>query len=83
MRPIRTECMIEIDYAAERHFATRDLRNALRDAYRLSNKSGTYAADTELDGTRGVHGLIEDALRLMGDGQALEDYWVSAEWPSN
>ena len=52
-------------------------RDALRTALEMANRSGVFA------GQDGVYGMVESALELMGEREAIEWFNQCAEWPTD
>ena len=75
------------DDAHARARAMLQTRDSLRAALEASNRSETFAGqdppDTAMGEARGVFGLIARALEAMGEGEALEGYYDSAQWPQD
>ena len=73
---VREEALYKID-------AMMSLRDSLRNAIEMANRSGTYAgqdyaAETTIADAKGVYGLVSKALDLMGEDT---DHWIATnEW---
>lgn len=53
------------------------LRDSLRRAFDMANRSGYFASQD------GVYGLVDQALTLMGEAEAVEVFCNSCEWPQD